>query len=988
METLNIQSVNSCADITSPVIDSWCNNITEWGDWCTQYDTSGDWCTRNTYFPYIGLKCLGGGGVIDPQFITVEQWDGPEDYRTIEGAVIKSTISDKDNFLNHADHQVGQDIITYILPDPKYTYLLSTNPQGGKPYMGLEWERGSIPDSYRPTAGDRVSVFGYWIHDCGHPPYYTEIHPPVGMAVHRYRPIKLPEDMYEGIYFDQYGHPYLFPEPLGQNIYVPGVVTDVWLNTDSGEITACNAGAQLHNPPYAYYQEIETDDDTIIQRAIDAGQCVRGPAPINRIFSFNIYLPRNPQYITKEGGVSNPPPVPIYYDVLGHTTPSPAGPDPQIEIITEIDQTTGEDITYLKVTLDLSGYDGYAYERKIVAGWAYPSPNNWGLEEWKLQIKRLDVIFDGDFGESGCIDCNPGEWNFWINTNNTTSANDDHQEWRLLLNNENVDDRDDITFDDRPWETGATTADRDLGPDLLRYPDRNDVCLPDDDGIIIHSTGYDKDGIMHDSNLGTAFKEIAPANQINLTLENTCSGYCGFYTLHYNILNEGSVGNAVLSNYAQILYALYTASSHTMKNPGVAPLPVKQIPIDIEAIALAPQQPPLSIFSRYKFPIYKQPSKETHVITDISIEDLYETITRTLDTEPEKVHTLLDNIRHEINVILSSSNNTDVYDDLPRLRASLTDALWSQHFGDLIIPGQETNNPPIANAGQDLIVETASSSGASVTLDGTGSIDPDNNLLIFTWTGPFGMVTGATPTVNLPIGTHILILTVIDSFATTGTDTVEITVRDTTPPAILPPADITILSTEAGGARGIASPVLATFLSGGSATDSVDAAPIRLNPQVSGADVDNNTLFQIGTTVITFRFQDASGNIGSANAKVTVVGKPSISGKIISKTWKSPGILFVNLQLTNTGKGIGKNIKIKQVVPRTLSGTGSVTYNTTMSPTLPYTAGDLDIGASATVGLYLNVPSTVTKLSITESGSVQDVLGTGYNYSTGQAVVP
>jgi hypothetical protein len=38
--------------------------------------------------------------------------------------------------------------------------------------------------------------------------------------------------------------------------------------------------------------------------------------------------------------------------------------------------------------------------------------------------------------------------------------------------------------------------------------------------------------------------------------------------------------------------------------------------------------------------------------------------------------------------------------------------------------------------------------------------------------------------------------------------------------------------------------------------------------------------------------------------------------------------------------------------------------------------------------VYLNVPSAVTRLSITEAGPVQDVLGTNYNYSTTQAVFP
>jgi hypothetical protein len=51
----------------------------------------------------------------------------------------------------------------------------------------------------------------------------------------------------------------------------------------------------------------------------------------------------------------------------------------------------------------------------------------------------------------------------------------------------------------------------------------------------------------------------------------------------------------------------------------------------------------------------------------------------------------------------------------------------------------------------------------------------------------------------------------------------------------------------------------------------VDPAPIKLNPQAGGVDVDNNTLFPLGTTEVAFRFQDASGNVGTAVAEVTVV---------------------------------------------------------------------------------------------------------------------
>lgn len=91
------------------------------------------------------------------------------------------------------------------------------------------------------------------------------------------------------------------------------------------------------------------------------------------------------------------------------------------------------------------------------------------------------------------------------------------------------------------------------------------------------------------------------------------------------------------------------------------------------------------------------------------------------------------------------------------------------------------NHSPVANAGADQTVEATSPSGASVTLNGSGSSDPDSDPLTYNWTGPFGTVSGVSHTVTLPLGTHTVTLTVNDGQAT-ATDTVNITVRDTTPP--------------------------------------------------------------------------------------------------------------------------------------------------------------------------------------------------------------
>jgi hypothetical protein len=218
-----------------------------------------------------------------------------------------------------------------------------------------------------------------------------------------------------------------------------------------------------------------------------------------------------------------------------------------------------------------------------------------------------------------------------------------------------------------------------------------------------------------------------------------------------------------------------------------------------------------------------------------------------------------------------------------------------------------------------------------------------------------------------------------------------LTVRlDKTLPVVTPPAAISVTATEAGGARGSASPALATFLGAGSAVDNLDPSPARLAPQTGGVDADNSTLFPPGPTTVAFRFQDVAGNVGSASSTVTVVviGKPVISGAVVAKGLQQPGVRFYDLRFTNTGTGPARNVSVNQLLFRTLSGSGSVTYNMALSPALPIAIGDLAAGASSTVRIFLNVPSTVTRFSITENGQVQDTAGNNFSFSIGQATFP
>jgi hypothetical protein len=472
--------------------------------------------TTVTDFPDVSDKCNGGGGVVDPQWVTVEQWHNSLDYKLLEGLVASSRISRIDN---EADH-FSEDHNESIVPDPKYLYLVSSKPEFEPGQMAIEWESNSLPTILRPTTGDRVSAFGYWIHDCAHPPFYTEIHPAVGMAVHRLRAIAIPTSATINFGPSSPG------SSIGSNVYVPGVITDVWFNRNGGETTENCSSTGLHQP----YED-------------DPAYCIPVPStggknPINRIFEFNIYLPKSPKVKLASLGKSGLPDVPLYKEVSSPFSIGSAGPSPTVNVITE------GDVTYLKVSIDLTSFSGDQYSRRIVAGWAYPSPDNWDLEKWRVRVNSLDITDDADAG-------NDGDWRFWFNTNNR------NQEWTKMFYCDNCATGLE-TFGGRPFETGSPTSPpwtvslddeweanpgsaahdppRYLGPDSLLYPNQL---------MWVHTSGFDEEILSDDT--GSVNDLFRPHDGLIKHSSSTCtvesqSGFstgCGSYILNYEVLSEG-----------------------------------------------------------------------------------------------------------------------------------------------------------------------------------------------------------------------------------------------------------------------------------------------------------------------------------------------------------------------------------------------------------------------------------------------------------------
>jgi len=314
---------------------------------------------------------------------------------------------------------------------------------------------------------------------------------------------------------------------------------------------------------------------------------------------------------------------------------------------------------------------------------------------------------------------------------------------------------------------------------------------------------------------------------------------------------------------------------------------------------------------------------------------------------------------------------------------------------EFVIPPSDTT-PPTTTVVQSPAPNAAGWNNQNVTLTFTATDNPNGSGVNRIEVSLAGAQAGAQtlPGTGGAVTVTAQGTTTVTYVAVDNLDNIEdpqsLTVKiDKTAPVVTPPAAISVAATEAGGARGSASPALAAFLAAGSATDNLDPAPVRLSAQVGGVDVTNSTLFPIGTTTVTFRFRDQAGNIGSATANVTVVaGPPAISVAIAGSGVRSGRVLFYDLRFTNTGTSVAKAVSLQQMTFATLSGRGNVSYNTQYSPPLPVALGDVAAGASITLRVYLTVPVAVRTFSMTESGQFKNSAGTTLSYSSTQTVTP
>lgn len=105
---------------------------------------------------------------------------------------------------------------------------------------------------------------------------------------------------------------------------------------------------------------------------------------------------------------------------------------------------------------------------------------------------------------------------------------------------------------------------------------------------------------------------------------------------------------------------------------------------------------------------------------------------------------------------------------------------------DLNLPGiYKDLGPPIARVVPSETVECSSPAGAEVQLDASASTDPDagDKLRYFWFESGDQIAEGVTPSVQLPLGSHEILLNVLDPYSISAA-TSEVSVVDTTPPSL------------------------------------------------------------------------------------------------------------------------------------------------------------------------------------------------------------
>jgi hypothetical protein len=230
---------------------------------------------------------------------------------------------------------------------------------------------------------------------------------------------------------------------------------------------------------------------------------------------------------------------------------------------------------------------------------------------------------------------------------------------------------------------------------------------------------------------------------------------------------------------------------------------------------------------------------------------------------------------------------------------SATDAAGNTGTASFSITVVDTT-PPVVTVPANKIVEATGPGGAAVSFSASAT-DLVDGAVAPTCAPPSGS--------TFSLGTTVVSCSATDAAGNTGSAQFDISVIDTTPPAVTVPADMTQEATGPSGA-------VATFSA--SATDLVDGS---ITPNCTPP---SGSTFPLGATAVTCSATDAAGNTGSESFTITVV---DTTAPVVTV----PANLSV-LATSASGAPVTFSASAEDIVEGTISPTCSKASGSTFAP--------------------------------------------------------
>ncbi len=304
------------------------------------------------------------------------------------------------------------------------------------------------------------------------------------------------------------------------------------------------------------------------------------------------------------------------------------------------------------------------------------------------------------------------------------------------------------------------------------------------------------------------------------------------------------------------------------------------------------------------------------------------------------------------------------------------------------LPVPPTGELPVANAGTDTTVDDNDNDNdgvETVTLDGTGSFDPDGTIASYQWDevtaeGTFAIGSGVTLTASFGHGSHIVQLTMTDNDGGSASDTVVVTVNQVFPNNLPPVAnagpDQTIVDTDGN--------TLEVVSFDGSASVDPDGTIVSYNWTRNGNPFNNAATFSvtlpIGVHTVDLTVTDDQGATSTDTVVVTVEANtppplPTVNSFSVSPTAITAGE-SANLSSITDGadsvtidNGVG-------AVSTSASATVTPSVTTTYTLTATNTSGSATASVAVTVNAASNEALTITQFEFRTGKNQWRIAGT------------